>query len=689
MKNDIRVSVWRLPHLLPYMCAFVIVMSPILDAFGATLQNAAAHLFISVEGTSLDSSTRKMLQELKPGGVVLLKQNVTDEQQTQKLVHQIKQAVGMGTNIDDFPLIAVDQEGGSINRLQLPDAPSAANLGKGTVEMAEKVGRSYGRACRKRGIGVVLAPVLDVFDPKANKVIDSRSFGDKPENVAAFGLAFSRGLLAEGVIPVAKHFPGHGSACQDSHERLAVVTKTPQEMIDDLYPFRRAIEEGIPGIMTGHIACKYLTSEDDRLIPASRSKYLIAQWLRGALGFDGVVITDDMSMRGAGNDTRKGVVEALEAGNDAVIFFTNDPLELQALCAEISRSIQSGVLNEHALEKSRQRLDQWSYWLRMKSMELKALPSVEDESGRFALNCEELGIARQRTTLANRAMPPEQVSNEDKTSSAEEAAVEPLTPNTPPKPTDDAKTEIAVPLQTGAPEKAPSEKAPACYTYKVTKGDTLNKLARQFKTTAQTIQQYNHLTDANITIGQSLQIPPASYAQMGGASAPLRNVSDPELQKEPPAVRQDMEIVCADSAQVGKVFDVTLHAVNRNSKPLKGFMVLEVEGKVKFVDIPRAESVSIIAPGQTMAFYPEGEYIGKSSREKPAEYPAACAVYAPWLRNEGRSFVFHLIFEEKGAMLIHARCTFKDGERCAANLPVDGVRDQSHLPTVTKTVDVQ
>jgi beta-N-acetylhexosaminidase len=342
--------------------AACLVILMLLDA-GAQELWAGRHLFISVGGTSLRADERALLSEIRPGGVVLLGPNVRDAAQVSALVTEIKTAAGMGAGLADLPLIAADQEGGRINRLKLAPAPAARELGdSGDPALAEETGRAFGAASRALGVAVLLAPVLDVYEPGATGVIGSRAFGEESSLVSRMGLAFARGVMDVGAIPVAKHFPGHGPVRQDSHHKLAVLDKEGLALQVHLGPFMDAAVWGIPGIMVGHIACPALAPEHpDR--PASLSPELVAGLLRRGMDYQQVVITDDMSMGAIGLSKPEACVQALAAGCDAVIVF-GSVAEMRAVCAAIDAAIGNGRLSREQLATSAARLDAWSAHVR-------------------------------------------------------------------------------------------------------------------------------------------------------------------------------------------------------------------------------------------------------------------------------------------------------------------------------------
>lgn len=336
-------------------------------------------LFIGIPGQSLDDLTRAFIKEAQPGGIVLTGSNIRSRAQTIELISAIKEAAGNGMGIADLPLIAVDQEGGPVNRLRLQDAPSARELGQfKDPARAREVAAAYGVACTARGIGVVFAPVMDVFVEGANPGFRERTFSDDPGEVTALGLAFADGLMKAGVLPVVKHYPGHGAVMEDSHEKLAHITKDAREVAHIMFPFHEAANFDVPGIMIGHIAVPVLDKENpDR--PASLSPVLIQDYLRRRWNYSGVVISDDLNMGAITRDyTRAGaVVASLKAGCNAVIFLETDRGVLQEVLTAIEDAMASEELPKRRLVVSKRRLEAWQDFLRQPQRLKGSLPTIE------------------------------------------------------------------------------------------------------------------------------------------------------------------------------------------------------------------------------------------------------------------------------------------------------------------------
>ncbi len=315
------------------------------------------NLIIAVSGTALKAEQKELLQELRPGGVILLRSNIVNEEQTCRLVMDIKKSVSGRTGVADLPLIYIDQEGGRINRLNLNNAPSAGEIGRsGKETYARKTGLYYGYEATLRGIGVVLAPVLDLCSPDEGGVIGDRSFGTDPELSWCLGWAFAKGIIAGGALPVVKHFPGHGSVVGDSHKQSVGLDVSDAEMQTILEPFCRAVEEDIPAIMVGHIACRSLNPQKPNE-PASLSPAVITGLLREKWGYNGVIITDDLNMKAIRDSLEVAVIKSLRAGCDAAMVCDGNPERLRSIVKALKRELEGDPRFALMLAKSHRRLD--------------------------------------------------------------------------------------------------------------------------------------------------------------------------------------------------------------------------------------------------------------------------------------------------------------------------------------------
>ena len=334
-----------------------------------TLQEKLGQLFIvGFEGSEPSEALKDLIQRHRIGGVILLGRNIRDPLQLLSLTTALQESRGAlpglpssgglkpaPTNLPLF--IAVDQEGGRVSRLKAPftQFPSPTRLGKsGSVEMASAVGASIGKELRAVGINVNFAPVLDVNINPQNPVIGDRAFGSDPALVGKLGVAFFQGLKDQRIISVGKHFPGHGDTALDSHEALPVVGPRRERLERvELRPFAEAIKAGIPALMTAHVLYPAL----DPLLPATLSKTILTDLLRGELAFPGLIMSDDLEMKAIASyyGIGEAAVRFVEAGGDLVLICHRFDRQLEAVEA-VRRAVEEGRLSEERIDTSLERI---------------------------------------------------------------------------------------------------------------------------------------------------------------------------------------------------------------------------------------------------------------------------------------------------------------------------------------------
>jgi beta-N-acetylhexosaminidase len=276
-------------------------------------------IMIGVEGIALDAAERELLRHPRVGGVILFSRNFESINQLEALTREIHE-------LRDPPLlIAIDQEGGRVQRLRegFTRLPPLAAFGRvharspeRAAELAETCGWLMAMEMRSVGIDMSFAPVLDL-DRGVSSVIGDRAFATRPEVVAALASRYVRGMRRAGMPATGKHYPGHGSVAEDSHLALPVDSRPWQRIeAEDLVPFARLAREGIEAMMVAHV--RY-SAVDDRL--AGFSPFWLREVLRDRLGYDGVIISDDLLMAAAevAGDVPERAVAALEAGCDMVL----------------------------------------------------------------------------------------------------------------------------------------------------------------------------------------------------------------------------------------------------------------------------------------------------------------------------------------------------------------------------------
>ena len=319
----------RCVSILALVCAFVSVSARAaalpqnvwaehqIDAMSSE-QQVAQLLIVGFDGTVAGHDLKRMIKKWGVGGVVLYKRNIRSASQTRDLTRAIKTLAGHRT----MPFVAVDHEGGTVQRLKSGVALLPGNMALGAAgspALARRAGASVGRGLRNLGFTMNFAPVLDVYSNPAS-AIGTRSFGDSPAAVGALGVAFIEGQSAQHVLSVAKHFVGEGAAAGDSHEMTPWVRSTAAELeARDVVPFRMAMASGLAAIMTSHAAAPALTEEGGA--PMTLSTRVITDLLRTRLGFRGLVITDALEMESVArlHDPGELALEAIDAGADVIL----------------------------------------------------------------------------------------------------------------------------------------------------------------------------------------------------------------------------------------------------------------------------------------------------------------------------------------------------------------------------------
>lgn len=308
-------------------------------------------LCIGIPAPALDVSTREQLVALCAGTVVLFRRNFDSVEQLRALTAELHA-------LPSRPLVAIDHEGGRVQRLTEPFTrfPPAAVLGRrGDPELAYAVGRAMGRELAAAGIDLNFAPVLDVHSNSANPVIGDRALSSDPEAVALLGVALTRGLRDAGVIPCGKHFPGHGDTTVDSHHELPSVQRSRAELERiELVPFRAAVAAEIPMIMSAHVVFPAL--DPDR--PATVSPAILSELLRGAMGFRGVIASDDLEMRAitGQQDIGAAAVASLSAGADMLLVCEHLAGAGEVFVA-IERAVVDGTLPPDVVAAASTRVD--------------------------------------------------------------------------------------------------------------------------------------------------------------------------------------------------------------------------------------------------------------------------------------------------------------------------------------------
>jgi beta-N-acetylhexosaminidase len=288
---------------------------------------ASCAAIVGIAGPALLPEEAALFQALPPAGVILFGRNVQDPAQLAALTAALRQTLPPDADL------MVDQEGGRVARLKPPHwraHPAAAALGHlfghnpaAGLRAVWLTGALIGLDCHAAGFSIAAAPVLDIAIPNAHDVVGDRAFAQHPAAVARLGRAMANGLLAAGILPVGKHAPGHGRARVDSHLSLPKVDET--DLSADIRPF--ALNADLPWMMTAHIVYAAL----DPHLPATLSATVIETVIRGRIGFEGVLVTDDLAMKALSGTPADLAVQALAAGCDIALYCSGDFAPTEAL----------------------------------------------------------------------------------------------------------------------------------------------------------------------------------------------------------------------------------------------------------------------------------------------------------------------------------------------------------------------
>jgi len=321
------------------------------------------------QGLHLTESETSFFRDADPFGFILFKRNVDSPDQLSRLTEQMRTAVGR----DDVPVL-VDQEGGRVQRLGPPHwrkAPAAERFGAlwdvspaAGCEAAYLNARLIGADLHACGITVDCAPDADLREPGAHDVIGDRSFGAVVECVVALARETARGLLDAGLLPVVKHVPGHGRVEVDSHLDLPVVKAAKADLqARDFEVFRQL--SSLPLMMTAHM----LFMQIDPDAPATQSARVIDGVVRGEIGFDGLLFSDDLSMNALSGSLGERAARALAAGVDVAVHCNGDMAEMQDIAAHVSAMTEQG----------------WARWQRAEAKRMAPVP-IDEKAALERLN---------------------------------------------------------------------------------------------------------------------------------------------------------------------------------------------------------------------------------------------------------------------------------------------------------------
>jgi len=308
-------------------------------------------MMVGFHGSELEPETADKLESLDPAGVILFSRNLVDPEQTRALLRHCAAIIG------DAALLAVDQEGGRVSRLErwVGPTPPASRLASAGDEAVRAFGQATGRALRSIGFNLDFAPVVDLSPPDAANGIGNRSFDTVPTEVSRLAREFLLGLQGEGVAGCLKHFPGLGDSTVDSHRVLPTVDRDrPTLDASDLIPFRELLDLP-PCVMVGH---GHYPVFDRRSVPATCSPTIVSDLLRQELGFQGVIVSDDMEMGAISDRDVNGAaaVEAMGAGCD-LLLYCSDLDRGQAAARAMAEAAGANRTLRSRLEQSADRVD--------------------------------------------------------------------------------------------------------------------------------------------------------------------------------------------------------------------------------------------------------------------------------------------------------------------------------------------
>ncbi|KST65204.1 beta-N-acetylhexosaminidase [Mastigocoleus testarum] len=327
------------------------------------------HVIIGVSGTVLNDEDKRILSKLKPVGIIFFAKNFRQDTHYEDWLDTFKQLTEQIREYTERKsmLMSIDHEGGRVVRTPSPITrfPYAFLQSKA----ATKIAKATALELKSLGINLSWAPVADIFSNPNNPIIGPRAFNTTPETAAKSACKYFIGLKESEIIACAKHFPGHGDTSTDSHLELPVLDLSLEQLRNrELIPFQALIEAGIPTIMTAHI----LFPQIDKNLPATLSQNILRQTLREELGFEGVVVSDDLDMKAvsdmyanknisANNANISTVAQTFNAGCDLLIISGNlpasSPEKIYGIAEDFVTSLENGSLSETVIAAAKTRID--------------------------------------------------------------------------------------------------------------------------------------------------------------------------------------------------------------------------------------------------------------------------------------------------------------------------------------------
>ncbi|MEM1305888.1 MAG: beta-N-acetylhexosaminidase [Pseudomonadota bacterium] len=297
----------------------------------------AARFITGLDGVALGDDERRILRDAEPAGLILFARNCLTRDQLYRLVSEARDAIGR-----DDTLVLIDQEGERVQRLKPPEWRALPNASDFVARFAsdpeaayidaQTTARLIAHDLREVGITSNCAPVLDRPVPDAHDIIGERAFGCDAETIIPLAQAFAAGLTEGGVVPIGKHVPGHGRARADTHIELAVVETSRDELAETDFAVFQACAE-LPAMMTAHVV--YAAIDDTA--PASTSRRVHAEIIRGSIGFDGLLMSDDIGMAALEGTFERRTEQVIAAGSDLVLHCSGVLREMEAVATAAPR----------------------------------------------------------------------------------------------------------------------------------------------------------------------------------------------------------------------------------------------------------------------------------------------------------------------------------------------------------------
>lgn len=317
-------------------------------------QKIGQMLIIALEEKEITEKTINIIQKYNIGGIILYRKNYANYEEMLKLINKLKEI----NKPNEIPLfISIDQEGGRVNRMpsEILNLKSASKFAKtGNTQNVKESAKIIAEMLAKTGISMNYSPVLDIKNFNEKHAIGDRCYGENEENVSKYGIEFMKELSKGGVLPVVKHFPGHGATKQDSHMTLPVVKKSKEKLEnEDMIPFKNAIQNEAEAIMIGHI----LVKDIDKKYPASLSKKMIQEYLVEKLKFKGLIITDDLKMLAVRlrYSLKKAVTLAINSGNNMIMIGTKYK-KIEKIIKNVSKKVIKGKIDINKINESLEKI---------------------------------------------------------------------------------------------------------------------------------------------------------------------------------------------------------------------------------------------------------------------------------------------------------------------------------------------